>query len=287
MSESPQELALSKVIEDILVARNLRGMKTVQPHIEPGYCLRAARIMHNCRGNVLIGTGFPVVDTFETDGPVGAIALYDTLNKLGAHPIIVCGRPISEALSARYRIHEIRVGDHDQREQEAIDALEKYKPEAIISIERPGQAADGGYYNMRGESISPRTACFDTFMNLSTCPTIGIGDGGNEIGMGNVGEALKSLNIVPSATCCDELIVSDVSNWGAYGIISFLSIWNERDLLAEIDPLNTLEYISQLGSVDGVTRINQLTEDGLDVSEGKSVIKELRHACGFINQSNF
>jgi len=281
MSNNLPELALSERIEDILVARNLRGMKTVQPHLEPGYCLRAAQLLRHCKGNIFIGTGFPVVDTFETDGPVGSIALYESLDALGANPIIVCGKPISEALSDKYRVHEIRVGDNDQREQEALDALEKYQPEAIISIERPGQAADGGYYNMRGESISPRTACFDTFLNLSQCPTIAVGDGGNEIGMGNVIEALKGLNIVPCTTTCDELIVADVSNWGAYGIISFLSIWNERDLLKEIKPLDILKYISSLGSVDGVTRINQLTEDGLAVTEGESVLLELRQACGF------
>jgi hypothetical protein len=278
-----QELALSQKIEDILVARNLRGMKTVQTHLEPGYCLRAAQILKNCAGNILIGTGFPVVKTFETDGPVGAIALYEALEKLGATATIVCGRPLSQVLSAKYRIHEIRVGDHDQREHEAEDALDKFKPEAIISIERPGQAVDGDYYNMRGESISTGTACFDTFMDLSDCPTIGIGDGGNEIGMGNVTEALKNLNIVPSTTSCDELIVTDVSNWGAYGIISFLSVWNNRDLLNEIVPMDILKYISELGSVDGVTRINQLTEDGLDVSEGESILRELRRVCGFLD----
>jgi hypothetical protein len=178
-------------------------------------------------------------------------------------------------------VHEIRVGDHDQREHEAQDALERFHPDAIISIERPGQAADGGYYNMRGESISENTACFDTFMNLSGCPTIAIGDGGNEIGMGKVTAALQDLNIVPAITSCDELIVTDVSNWGAYGIISFLSVWNDRDLLAEIVPLEILRYISELGSVDGVTRVNQLTEDGLEASEGESVLLELRRACGF------
>jgi len=277
-----EELALSRTIEDILVARNLRGMKTVQAHLEAGYCLRAARRLRQCRGNILIGTGFPVVKTFETDGPVGAIAMYEAFEKLGATPTIVCGRPLSLALAARYRIHEIRVGDHDRREHEAHDALAKFQPEAIISIERPGQAADGGYYNMRGESISEHTACFDTFMNQSECPTIAIGDGGNEIGMGNVAVALRELNIVPAITRCDELIVADVSNWGAYGLISFLSVWSERDLLAEVVPMDSLRYISGLGSVDGVTRINQLTEDGLDPSEGESVLRELRRACGFI-----
>lgn len=281
MSDSETDLALSRTIEDILVARNLRGMKSVQPHLKPGYCMRAANILRHCKGHVFIGTGFPVVDTFETDGPVGTIALYDALETLGASPVIVCGRPISGLLASKYRVHEIRVGDHDQREHEALLALYQYLPEAIVSIERPGQAADGGYYNMRGESISARTACFDSFMNMARCPTIAVGDGGNEIGMGNVSEALKNLNIVPSTTGCDELIVADVSNWGAYGIISFLSVWNGRDLLKEINPLNILQYISSLGSVDGVTRINQLTEDGLPVSEGESILLELRKACGF------
>ncbi len=276
-----KDLQLSRTIEDILVARNLRGMKTVQPYLEAGYCMRAARVLQQCSGNILIGTGFPVVKTFETDGPVGAIAMYEAFEKLGATPTIVCGRPLSQALSARYRVHEIRVGDHDQREHEAQDALERFHPDAIISIERPGQAADGGYYNMRGESISENTACFDTFMNLSSCPTIAIGDGGNEIGMGKVATALQNLNIVPAITSCDELIVTDVSNWGAYGIISFLSVWNDRDLLAEIVPFEILRYISELGSVDGVTRVNQLTEDGLEASEGESVLLELRRVCGF------
>ena len=281
MHNGSSELTLSQKIEDILVARNLRGMKNVQAHLEPGYCLRAAKILRDCDGHVLIGTGFPVVDTFETDGPVGTIALYNSLETIGATPVIVCGKPLSEALAAKFRVHEIRVGDHGHREQEALEAMKKFRPQAIVSIERPGQAADGSYYNMRGENISSRTACFDTFMNLSECPTIAVGDGGNEIGMGKVSKALKDLDIIPAATSCDELIVSDVSNWGAYGIISFLSIWQGSDLLREIDPLGILEYISALGSVDGVTRINQLTEDGLPASEGESILRELREVCGF------
>lgn len=279
MSEA-EEMAISQTIEDILVARNPRGMQTLQAALEPGYCLRAARLLRDKRGIVLIGTGFPVVKTFETDGPVGAIALYETLEKIGIIPILVCGKPISQVLAERYRVFEIHVG-HNRREQEARHALNAFRPEVVISIERPGQAADGGYYNMRGESISEHTACFDTFMDLSDCPTIGIGDGGNEIGMGNVADALRELDIVPAATTCDELIVADVSNWGAYGIIAFLSLWHEHDFLNEIQPLEILRYISDLGSVDGVTRVNQLTEDGLDASEGESVIRQLRATCGF------
>ncbi|MDC9720205.1 MAG: DUF4392 domain-containing protein [Gammaproteobacteria bacterium] len=277
---------LSQLIEDALVARNPRGMAQVQPALAPGYCLRAAQILQACVHNksaatVLIGTGFPVVGTFETDGPVGTIALYECLEALGAVPVIVCGQPLVGALAGRYRTHTLKVGHHQHVKADTMAALEEFKPQAIVSIERPGQAQDGGYYNMRGESISEGTACFDGFMKWAQCPTIAVGDGGNEIGMGNVTQALQELNIVPSLTTADELIVADVSNWGAYGMIAFLGLWHQQDLLAKIDPLAILKYLSNLGSVDGVTRINQLTEDGLPVSEGQSVIEELRRITGF------
>jgi DNA-binding MurR/RpiR family transcriptional regulator len=70
------DLQTSQAIEDLLVARNPRGMQTVQQALEPGYILRAAKLIQQAKGNVLIGTGFPVDKTFETDGPLGAIALY-------------------------------------------------------------------------------------------------------------------------------------------------------------------------------------------------------------------
>ncbi len=206
-------------------------------------------------------------------------ALY-ALETLGATPVIVCGPPVSQALMQNYRVHEIRVGEHQERELEAFKALYHYQPDAVLSIERPGQAADGGYYNMRGESISARTACFDTFINNAKCPTIGIGDGGNEIGMGNITEALKGLDIVSATTRVDELLIADVSNWGAYGILAMLSVMNEIDLLASVKPREILEYLSNLGSVDGVTRQNELTEDGLDPCEGEAVLLQLRQIIG-------
>ncbi|MEH6466547.1 MAG: glutamate cyclase domain-containing protein, partial [Porticoccus sp.] len=97
-----KDLNLSQQIEDFLVARNLRGMKTVQPALQPGYCIRAARMMLGCTGTVLISTGFPVKDTFETDGPLGAIALYQAMAALGATPVLVCGNPLAKALSDDY-----------------------------------------------------------------------------------------------------------------------------------------------------------------------------------------
>ncbi|MCW8860737.1 MAG: DUF4392 domain-containing protein [Deltaproteobacteria bacterium] len=283
MLKTVDEQILSQQIEDLMVLRNLRGMKTVQPALQPGYYRRAAELLRNCRGHVLIGTGFPVVKTFETDGPVGTIALYNTLENLGAIPVIVCGPPISRVFNKDFRVYEIHVGPHQHQHQtEALQALVQYQPEVIVSIERPGQTADGNYYNIRGENISERTACFDSFITNAGCPTIGIGDGGNEIGMGNVAAALENLDIIPSVTRVDELLIADVSNWGAYGLIAFLSLWTGIDLLEKISPRNILKYLSERGSVDGITVRNSLTEDGLDSDEGEKVLLQLRRLIGTI-----
>ncbi len=275
------DLTLSQAIEDLLVSRDLRGMKQAQKALQPGYFLRAATHLKNCLGTVLIGTGFPVADTFETDGPVGAMALYQSLETMGAHPIIVCGKPLSDCLQPDYRVHEISVGRHTDWETETRAALTQLQPELVISIERPGLSAQGAYFNMRGEDITERCACFDYFVTLAPCPTIAIGDGGNEIGMGNIRAAIEKLDIVPAVTGCDELLIADVSNWAAYGLLAIIGYWRDEDLLGRIAPLELLHYLSQRGSVDGVTRENTLTEDGLPASEGLQLIEDLRRLTGF------
>jgi hypothetical protein len=275
------DLELSEAIENLLVQRNLRGMAQVQEVLQKGYYLRAAAILRNCTGTVLIGTGFPVLDTFETDGPVGAIALYQALLQLGANPVIVCGKPLSQVLAPDYKVHEIAVGNPQQREQETRTALAELSPCAIVSIERPGLSAAGKYFNMRGEDISARCACFDHFLNFAECPSIAIGDGGNEIGMGNVVPALVALDIIPAVTRCDELLIADVSNWGALGLIAIIGYWQGMDLLGTLSPREILGYLSARGSVDGITRENTLTEDGLAVDEGEHVLEALRALAGF------
>jgi hypothetical protein len=276
-----REAELSQAIEALLVKRNPRGMASIRQALPPGYYARAARVLYNARGKVLIGTGFPVLDTFETDGPVGAIALYQTLQELGAHPVIVCGNPLSGVLQQDYRVHEIAVNNRAGRREEAQLALQLWQPDAVVSIERPGLCAQGIYCNMRGEDISDRCASFDDFLNEASCPTIAIGDGGNEIGMGNVTNSLVNLDIVPAVTTCDELLVADVSNWGALGLIAIIGYWHGQDLLGKLSIRDILHYLSVRGSLDGVTRENTLTEDGLPAETGESVLQELRNITGF------
>jgi D-glutamate cyclase-like, C-terminal len=275
------DLTLSIAIEDTLVERNPRNMQVAREALEPGYYLRAATVLRDITGTVIIGTGFPVTDTFETDGPVGAIALYNALEKLGAKPMLACGPPLSHCLAQDYEVLQLCARDVPAAEAEARENLARYNPSAVISIERPGLAEDNRYYNMRGEDITPRSAFFDPYMTLADCPTMAIGDGGNEIGMGNIRQAIATLDINAATTGCDELLVADVSNWGAYGLIALLARWSGRDLLADISLLAILKYLSDHGSVDGVTRENTLTEDGLEAGEGQQVIDELRRLAGF------
>ena len=274
-------MRLSVAIESLLVERNPRHMQRARAALAPGYLLRAASALHDCCTGatgraILIGTGFPVTGTFETDGPAGAIALYDALARAGAEPVIACGPPLSEALADDYRVLALVARDLRSAEVEAKAQLARLQPGAVLAIERPGLAADGRYYNMRGQDISDRCYFFDPYLTCASCPTIGIGDGGNEVGMGNLADTLADMDISASVTRCSELVVADVSNWAAYGLLGILGCLAGRDFLAELTPLETLNYLSRLGSVDGVTGTNTLTEDGMPVSEGLAVIAHIR-----------
>ena len=191
-------------------------------------------------------------------------------------PILVTGNPLYSALKNDFNCFELPINSIENARTFSIKALEQLKPDCVLSIERPGLNEHQRYYNMRGIDISEHCGCFDFFITEATCPTIAIGDGGNEIGMGNLAKHMHGLNITPSVTPCDELLLADVSNWAAYGLIAFLSRWHNTDFLADIEPLNILQYLSERGSVDGVTHKNELTEDGLHAMHGQQLITRLR-----------
>lgn len=267
-------LTLSKAVEHALVERNVRNMALVHTALKPGYCQRAAAFLRGITGTVIIGTGFPIKSTFETDGPAGAMTLYTALEKLGAKPVIACSAPLSNVLGEDYDVLELTVGR--AASAEAVKNLNSLQPEALVAIECPGAAADGHYYNMYGQDITARCAHFDPFIAQAACPTIAIGDGGNEIGMGNVGPVLEQLDIRRSVTPCTELVVADVSNWGAYALVALLGHWAERDLLSSADTGSLLHFLCRHGGADGITGKNTATEDGLDACEGQRLVDQLR-----------
>ena len=264
------------LIEDIILSHGTRGMDRIRGAVPAGYCGRAANLILYNKGRVLIGTGFPVGGSFETDGPIGAIALYRVLERLGYEPIFGCAPPISQVLAGDFRTLEIPILSWEATVPVVKSALADIEPSVIVSIERPGVASDGRYYNMRGKDISDFLAKFDLFFDLCDGPTIAIGDGGNEIGMGNVHAELAQLPIIPSVTMCNELVIATVSNWGVYGIIAALSRELDQDLFRYFDPVEIVRYLVDRGAVDGKTGYAECSEDGFPLAVGLSIIAQLR-----------
>ena len=264
------------LIEDIILSHGTRGMDRIRSVVPAGYCARAAKLILENKGRVLIGTGFPVGGSFETDGPIGAIALYRVLERLGHEPIFVCAPPISKVLAGDFRTLEVPILSWEATVPIVESALADIRPSVIVSIERPGVAKDGRYYNMRGKDISDFLAKFDLFFNLCNCPTIGVGDGGNEIGMGNIYAELAQLPIIPSVTRCDELVIATVSNWGVYGIIAAMNRELRQDLFSLFDPVAIVRHLVDRGAVDGKTGVAECTEDGFPLAVGLSIIAQLR-----------
>ena len=267
---------LSEKIEKIILQHGERGMDRLQRSMKPGYCRRAAKIILNNKGVVVIGTGFPVSGSFESDGPIGAIALYRVLVDLAYEPVFACAPPISKILSNGFLTYELPLAGWNESRPAIRKALKDLDPRLIISIERPGVAADGRYYNMRKKDITDATAKFDLFLLESNCPSIAFGDGGNEIGMGKVTEALANMDIIPSVTSCDELVIASVSNWGVYGVIAVLCDLLDRDLFELVDPESIANYLVANGCVDGVTNRKEASEDGFPIEVSKSIIQQLR-----------
>ena len=129
---------------------------------------------------------------------------------------------------------------------------------------------------MHKKDITRLTAKFDLFLLKSRCPSIAVGDGGNEVGMGNVRAAVIAMDIIPAITTCDELVIASVSNWGVYGIIAALCRRLNRDLFDFFDPQTIANYLVDNGCVDGVTTRQESSEDGFPISVGLEIIDQLR-----------
>ncbi len=260
---------------EALIGQDPAG-RNIAPLVRAGHLEGAARSLAGAQ-RVLIASGFfvPAAGAGETDGPPGARALGEALNRIGAEAEYVTdapNAPLFEAIGAA-PLHLY-----------APDLLERLRPSHLISVERLGRAADGRYYNMRGEDVSAHTAPVDELFLLAAevgIPTIGIGDGGNEIGMGRVaGEVARHVKHgerIASVVSTDFLIVSGVSNWGAYGLAGALSALAGQELLpsdarTRADVLAILEQ----GGVDGVTLKSEPTVDGLPLERSHELVEEIR-----------
>lgn len=194
-------------------------------HLVFGRAGRSGRNGLPVRALVATGFFIPKVDqpAAETDGPLGALEVCTALRAIGGDAWLVsdeCCEPVIRpaALGFLPEDHVLiapdvsdspesdnwsmksapRLSDSGESDKWAhggtpfdawlnrvIDLVCAEGISTLIYIERVGPARDGNPHNMRGIDITEWTAPLSQ-LTLMGPHTIGVGDGGNEIGMGRV-----------------------------------------------------------------------------------------------------
>ena len=159
-------------------------------------------------------------------------------------------------------------------------AAEATDSENLAKFERFVSESDRGHcHNMRGECIDTHTAplhrLFEIARTRSDICTIGIGDGGNEIGMGSIPwhELHRRLSgpdaaRIPCRIATNWTIVAGVSNWGGQALAAATLLLKDKASAARDwtihQQLQLLEHLVTEGpAVDGITRLQEPTVDGL------------------------
>lgn len=254
------------------------------------------------------------VPAAETDGPLGTALLAGALNATGIEVAILtderCADAVICALSAFGTIEQsVLVYPHSStqwlddfytsgpgRQLTHLISVERVGPSHTVESHRsqPGHsptsrrrfaemvpdACRDRCHNMRGDVIDGHTAdmhrLFDELPAYRPqAKTIGIGDGGNEIGMGTVlWEQLErrldgpQSGRVPCRIPTDWTIVAGTSDWGAYALAAAVVVQKNRvDVLREWDrehQRRVLHHMVENGpAIDGVTGRREPTVDGL------------------------
>jgi hypothetical protein len=235
--------------------------------------LAAARLLTGAPREVAIVTGAAVpghMPVGENDGPFGSVVLATTLRRIGHKATIYTdpdALPPIEMLARRAgsatEVVPLVLGDTAQ--QEAIAR----KHDLFVAIERLGGNRNGILYGVTGVSRSSHRANVDTIFKTATKlgkPTLGIGDGGNEIGFGKVHAELEKRlpdHTMAAKTPCgggvfsvvptDVLAVGTTSNIGAYGVVAAIALLKgDASLCHTPEEEVALHHIGVgLGLVDG------------------------------------
>lgn len=255
----------------------------------------------------IIATGLPIRGWFdpalaENDGPAGAATLARALVvACNALPVLVCEEPMvplleaccraaglvctsmenarraaasRDAIKSRFIPSALVVGFPTQRElacEKARELLDDLEPAVLLSSERQGANLHGVYHYGLGEAnvadvMAKMELLFEEAQRRGI-PTIGVGDGGNELGMGSIKQTIEDHIAYGKQCRCpcaagmapdlkvDLLVAATVSNWGTWGIEACLAaIMEKPDALhsAEIEEL-VLDACVAAGALDGAT----------------------------------
>tara|TARA_B100001142_G_scaffold329839_1_gene394658 strand:+ start:3013 stop:3852 length:840 start_codon:yes stop_codon:yes gene_type:complete len=273
-----------ETIKNIITDNDKRGISMLLPHVSDTVCEDAANIILNNPNKAIILTGFYILSAgaAETDGPIGAIAIGNALKKIGYQVTYITDEfsqpPIKKVLSADDNLEIFPMQNHEQSAITADKMINDLNPSLIISIERCGPTVDGDYLNSRGKKIEEFNSKTEYLLN-NNIPSIGIGDGGNEIGMGNLKHIIKNsteLSNPPCITTTDLLIPASTSNWGGYGLVAGLSKMTNKNLLPSIpEDEKLIKDFVDAGGVDGITATSSYKVDSFELEVNSSILNRL------------
>ena len=273
-----------ETIKNIITDNDKRGISMLLPHVSETVCEDAANIILNNPNKAIILTGFYILSAgaAETDGPIGAIAIGNALKKIGYQVTYITDEfsqpPIKKVLSADDNLEIFPMQNHEQSAITADKMISDLNPSLIISIERCGPTVDGDYLNSRGKKMEEFNSKTEYLLS-NNIPSIGIGDGGNEIGMGNLKHIIKNsteLSNPPCITTTDLLIPASTSNWGGYGLVAGLSKITNKNLLPSIpEDEKLIKDFVDAGGVDGITATSSYKVDSFELEVNSSILNRL------------
>jgi hypothetical protein len=281
--------------------------------------LRAARLLQERGrrgGMALIVTGAgapPYLPYGETDGPPGAVALARALGRgLGVGTVLVTepqympgvraaaaagGLPVLDDAMAAQRpgatvLRTYPVGDEEgRREAEAL--VEQYRPAIVIAVEKLGPNAKGVIHSLRGVDGTAHTGKAQYLILAAQAreiPTLGFGDGGNELGCGMIYETVRRVLEYGAMCQCpcgdgmattvktDALVIANMSNWGAYGTVACLALLlGDPGLLPDpVDERRVIQECAQQGAGDGMFGLPIPWVDGTSAAVQEAMLVMLR-----------
>lgn len=199
----------------------------------------------------------------EIDGPIGSVVLAKALEDLGVHVDLLVEDEMAnlmKRLTSRLSLDAGIRSTTGRSEAEITKWADDY--DAAVAIEKLGRGADGLRHSIMATPLPPGDsyvdALFEALLKTNKL-TIGIGDGGNEIGFGNIYEDVVRLvpkgNEMATVTKTKYLFPAAVSNFGAYALCGALALHTQSPS-SMVDPdtvVNLLRDAVAEGCLDGGT----------------------------------
>lgn len=274
----------------------------------------AARVQPGDRVLILTGAGAPpVLPQGENDGPPGAAAIARALySGLRAVPVYVSEQhhqgPIVAAsegaglvvrdreTARRYGVGAAALSPPVAQEQFgswAETTFREVAPVAVISVELMGANHRGVMHSVTGRAGWAPSIDWHTLLQLCRSAgvlSIGIGDGGNEVGMGRIHDAVRTIQDYGERCQCpcgggmatveaaDHLIVAGVSNWGGYALQAALALClGDPELLQSAQVAEgAVRACTSAGALEGMYCTKDFSVDGVPGEVSVHLVEILR-----------